>query len=109
MVWLNEKLKQKVRGVFEPRYKRNLTEKEIEEIAENFVLALANPHIEGVINCCSGKPISVLDLVQKRCSARISNIQLNRGYYSYPDYESLAFWGVPSKLALPIIHKLATP
>jgi len=71
----------------------------VEQVAVNFVLALENPQCEGVINCCSGKPISVIDLVSQRCRARASPIELNRGHYPYPDYEPLAFWGVPSKLA----------
>lgn len=33
--WLTEELKQKTREVFEPRYKRKLTEEEVEDIAEN--------------------------------------------------------------------------
>lgn len=70
----------------------------IQEVAKNFVFALENPQLEGVMNCCSGKPSSVLDLVQQRCDAKGSNIKLNRGYYTYPDYEPLAFWGVSSKL-----------
>jgi nucleoside-diphosphate-sugar epimerase len=71
----------------------------IQKVAANFALALENPSsCNGVINCCSGKPISVLDLVSQRCQARSSDIELRRGYYPYPDYEPLAFWGVPSKL-----------
>ena len=35
MNWLNENLKQKIKVMFEPRYKRILTEMEVEEIAEN--------------------------------------------------------------------------
>lgn len=72
----------------------------IQEVAEKFVLALESPQMDGIVNCCSGKPISVLDLVKQRCDAKASNIKLNRGYYPYPDYEPLAFWGVPSKLTL---------
>jgi len=70
----------------------------VEEIAKNFVLAIENPQYNGVINCCSGKPVSVYDLVKKRCEDKESKIQLNRGYYPYPDYEPLAFWGEPVKL-----------
>lgn len=33
--WLTNELKQKIREVFEPRYKRKLTSNEIEEIANN--------------------------------------------------------------------------
>jgi nucleoside-diphosphate-sugar epimerase len=72
----------------------------IREVAENFCLAVENPQCEGVINCCSGRPISVFDLVKQRSDAKASNIKLNRGYYPYPDYEPLAFWGVPSKLTI---------
>lgn len=70
----------------------------IQKVAENFVRVLENPKIEGVINCCSGEAISVLDLVQQRCNGRASSIKLNRGFYPYPDYEPMAFWGVPDKL-----------
>lgn len=71
----------------------------IQQVAANFVLALENlVSCNGVINCCNGKPISVFDLVSQRCEARSSDIELRRGYYPYPDYEPMAFWGVPSKL-----------
>lgn len=69
----------------------------IEIVAAKFASALEKPLCQGVINCCRGMPISVLDLVQKCCQERASKIQLNRGYYPYPDYEPLAFWGVSSK------------
>lgn len=72
----------------------------IKEVAENFVLSLENPQIEGVINCCNGNPISVFDLVEQQCHTRAIEIKLNRGYYPYPDYEPLAFWGVPTKLTI---------
>jgi nucleoside-diphosphate-sugar epimerase len=71
----------------------------IEAVAANFVLALENPSAcNGVINCCSGTPVSVLDLVSQRREARSSGIELRRGHFPYPDYEPMAFWGVPSKL-----------
>ena len=35
MNWLTKELKEKIRKVFEPRYKRKLTDEEIYEIAEN--------------------------------------------------------------------------
>lgn len=75
----------------------------IQTVAEYFIFALENIQLDGVINCCSGKPISVFDLVKQRCDAKDSNITLNRGFYPYPDYEPMAFWGVPSKLHTPLI------
>ena len=70
----------------------------IQDVAKNFAIVLENPDCQGVINCCSGRPVSVLDLVKQRYHTKGSHIQLNRGYYPYPDYEPLAFWGIPSKL-----------
>ena len=70
----------------------------IQDVAKNFAIALESPHCQGVINCCSGTPVSVLDLVQQRCKEKASDILLNRGYYPYPDYEPLAFWGETAKL-----------
>lgn len=71
----------------------------IEEVAESFAIAVENPDCQGVINCCSGRPISVLDLVKKQRQTKSSSIEFNRGYYPYPTYEPMAFWGVPAKLA----------
>lgn len=34
-IWLTEELKQKVKQVFEPRYKRKLTDTEVIRIADN--------------------------------------------------------------------------
>ena len=48
----------------------------------------------GTYNICSGKPISVRRLVEKRVKERGSNIKLNLGYYPYPDYEPMEFWGI---------------
>lgn len=70
----------------------------IEKVGENFVRILETPACAGIINCCSGTPVSVRSLVEQRCKERNADIQLNRGYYPYPDYEPLAFWGLPEKI-----------
>ena len=70
----------------------------IEDVAADIVLALENPQCDGVLNCCSGAPTSVIDLVDRHCRDRGTDIRLNRGHYPYPDYEPLAFWGTPSRL-----------
>ena len=67
-------------------------------MASSIVKLVHHPEVNGVINCCSGKPISILDLVTERCQMKESNITLNRGYYPYPDYEPMAFWGILGKL-----------
>lgn len=70
----------------------------VELVAEKLCTAMENPIITGVINCSSGTPTSVLDLVRKRCQARGSNIHLNLDYYPLPVYEPFEFWGIPAKL-----------
>ncbi|MBF0230145.1 MAG: NAD(P)-dependent oxidoreductase [Desulfamplus sp.] len=66
----------------------------IEEIARRIYFLIENSSIKGVINCCSGKPISVRSLVEKSIKEKNSDIKLDLGYYPYPDYEPMAFWGV---------------
>ncbi|QDC46209.1 NAD(P)-dependent oxidoreductase [Candidatus Methylopumilus universalis] len=70
----------------------------INDVADNIILSISNPDIQGVINCCSGNPTSVLDLVVNRCKELGIYINLNRGFYKIPDYEPLDFWGIPAKI-----------
>lgn len=53
---------------------------------------------DGIFNCCSGLPVSVLNFVKERISLEKLNIELNTGYYTVPEYEPKAFWGKPSKI-----------
>ena len=71
----------------------------IDEVAATIVRLVENPGCNGVINCASGRPISVRELVENRCAERGAKITLNRGVFAIPDYEPLAFWGVPAKLS----------
>ena len=70
----------------------------ITEVVDNIILAISNTEIQGIINCCSGNPISVLDLVRNRCKERGANIKLIRGFYKIPEYEPFHFWGIPTKI-----------
>lgn len=67
----------------------------VEEIAQQIVkLALSQQDI-GTVNICSGKPISVRRLVELWIYENNWKIELNLGYYPYPEYEPMAFWGEP--------------
>lgn len=70
----------------------------VEEVADRLVTLVEHPEIQGIINCCSGKPISVRRLVERRIAERQANIKLNLGHYPYRDYEPMAFWGNSKKL-----------
>ena len=70
----------------------------VEEVARAIVrLALAQKDI-GVVNICSGEPISVRRLVEQWSRDFNWEIALNFGCYPYPDYEPMAFWGNHRKL-----------
>lgn len=70
----------------------------VEDVARNLcVIALQN-EVNGTVNCCSGSPISIRRLVEEKIKMLHSDIALNLGYYPYPDYEPMAFWGDPTKL-----------
>lgn len=69
------------------------------EVARYLVsLALAKTD-GGVVNVCSGKPISVRRLVEEWIKVNGWSIGLNLGHYPYPDYEPMAFWGDSRKLS----------
>lgn len=70
----------------------------ISKVAENIVAIALQKNIEGVINCCSGKPVTVKDFVESYLSKTNKSIRLNLGYYPYPDYEPMRFWGSTEKL-----------
>jgi nucleoside-diphosphate-sugar epimerase len=70
----------------------------ITQVAEDIVLLAAARRDNGVVNVCSGKPISVRRLVEAWIEENAWSIDLKLGYYPYPDYEPMAFWGDRAKL-----------
>lgn len=60
-------------------------------------LAMASVNI-GTVNVCSGKPISIRKLVEQQLTENDWRIKLDLGYYSYPEFEPMAFWGEREKL-----------
>lgn len=72
----------------------------IEKVAENVCKVATQIEITGIINCSSGKPISVRKLVEDYIYRNKYSIKLNIGVYPYPTYEPMAFWGNNSKLNL---------
>lgn len=69
----------------------------VEMVANKLVHLLEHSEVEGVINCCSGQPISVKSIVEMHLSKMNADIQLNLGHYPYPDYEAMEFWGNTDK------------
>jgi nucleoside-diphosphate-sugar epimerase len=77
----------------------------VEEVAHQVVnLALAQCDA-GLVNICSGKPISVHRQVEKWLDENNAKMELNLGFYPYPDYEPMEFWGDRQYLDL-ILEKI---
>lgn len=70
----------------------------VEEVARRIAVMTKHPEFNGIFNCYTGQPISIRQLVENRIAERNTKIRLNLGYYPYPDYEPMAFWGDGRKM-----------
>lgn len=64
----------------------------VEEVALQ-LLKIFVSNVSGVFNVCSGVPISIRRLVENRIKEKNATIKINLGYYPYPEFEPMAFWG----------------
>ena len=71
----------------------------VEQAAEDLASLVAHPECQGIVNVCSGRPVSVRRLVEDHVARRRARIRLNFGRRPYPDYEPMAFWGEVGRLA----------
>ncbi len=69
----------------------------IGKVAE-YIVKIALSDVGGIVNCCSGKPTKVKQLVEDYLKNTNRHIKLNTGFYPYTDYEAMAFWGDDTKL-----------
>ncbi len=70
----------------------------IEDVALNISQISKQNNVNGIINCCSGKPTSVRKLVESYLDEKEYKLKLNLGYYPYSAHEPMAFWGNTEKL-----------
>jgi dTDP-6-deoxy-L-talose 4-dehydrogenase (NAD+) len=70
----------------------------VEKVARYIVAIALQQQVAGIINCCSGIPVSVRAFVEEYLKERKKDISLNLGYYPYTDYEAMKFWGSNTKL-----------
>lgn len=71
----------------------------VAEVARQLVALALDPQANRVTNVCSGQPVSVRALVERWIGENRWSIVPELGRYPYPDYEPLAFWGVPDAAA----------
>lgn len=72
----------------------------VEKVAFNICSIAMQTSATGIINCCSGKGITVKHFVQNYLTQKNKSITLNLGYYPYADYEPMSFWGDDEKLKI---------
>jgi len=70
----------------------------VERVAEYIVKISMQDKVTGIINCCSGVAISIRKLVEDFLADKNKTIELNLGFYPYPDHVPMAFWGDSAKL-----------
>ena len=69
----------------------------VTEVAEKLVLVALKKNNIGPMNICSGEPVSVRNLVENWINEGKYPIKPKFGFYPYPDYEPMAFWGDRSR------------
>lgn len=68
-------------------------------IVIKFIIHLIfNKKLNGIINCCSGKPQSIFEFVNNFCKKKKSKIKIISNKFPIPDHEPLNFWGSTNKM-----------
>ena len=70
----------------------------VPKVAKYLLDLATNIQDNGLVNICSGIPVSIRSLVESWIKDNTWPIGINLGYYSYPDYEPMAFWGDNKRL-----------
>jgi nucleoside-diphosphate-sugar epimerase len=69
-----------------------------EQIADIIAQISLQKKTTGIINCCSGRPVRLKDYINDFLEKNNYKIELNFGFYPYPDYEPMWTWGSVDKL-----------
>lgn len=69
----------------------------VEQVAARLAQIVEHDRGLGVVNICSGTPISVRTMVERWREQIGATIALELGVYPYPTYEPMAFWGSTAK------------
>ena len=70
----------------------------VDELAKQIACTAMQTEVQGIINCCSGNPVSLADRVEQ--FIRENNLDIKLEYGAFPDrpYDSPGIWGDPSKI-----------
>lgn len=70
----------------------------VSELAHQIVLTGLQKEVKGIINCCSGKPISLKEAVESFIKKHNLDIKLDYGVFPDRPYDSPAIWGSNMKI-----------
>lgn len=72
----------------------------VDELAKQIATASTQSEITGIINCCSGKPVSLADKVNEFIEKNHYSIRPDYGKFPERPYDSPAIWGDNAKINL---------
>lgn len=70
----------------------------VDELANQIACVLMQDEVSGIINCCSGNPISLAEMVEHFISKQGLDITLEYGAFPDRPYDSPGVWGDNSKI-----------
>lgn len=68
------------------------------EVTDIIVKTALQRRVEGIINCSSGKPVMLKEMLRDFINKNHFRIKLNLGYYPYLTHEPMRHWGSTVKL-----------
>jgi len=69
-----------------------------EEASIKLAALALQSEVTGIINCCSGKPVKLKDMIIDFLSSNHLQIPLNLGFYPYVTHEPMEQWGNSQKM-----------
>ena len=70
----------------------------VQELARQISAVSLQTEVQGIINCCSGKPLSLAERVEAFIKEHELDIELEYGAFPDREYDSPGVWGDPSKI-----------
>ena len=72
----------------------------IDDFSDQVLAAITQDKVTGIINICSGKPVSLAERVEQYIQDNNYNITLQYGVFPDRSYDSPAVWGDDSKIRM---------
>lgn len=72
----------------------------IEELAQQIAAVVMQDEVTGVINCCSGNPVTLAEQVESFIQDHDLDIELEYGAFPDRPYDSPGIWGDPAKIRM---------